>query len=31
MDSSESADPMKVPENPVIPETLLTPGAGILE
>ena len=31
MDSSVSANPMKVPENLVIPEILLTLGAGILE
>jgi len=31
MDSSESAGPMKVPENPIPQKTPLTPCAGILE
>jgi hypothetical protein len=31
MDSSESARPMKVPEDPVIQKILLTPCTGVLE
>ena len=31
MDSSDSAEPMKVPENLVIPKVFLTTRAGVLE